>query len=552
MAGDWRPTDYQDQGGKVKYDEWFTGTVRPFGSISWQATDQLSLVAEYSNDRYELEVAEGGEKPDGHINLGVNYQFGQAYQVSAYTIDGKVFGAQLSFALNPRQAPFPSGLESAPAPVRPRVARTADPEGWSGAWSADPTAQPAIQTALGTALAKDGQRLESMMLGPNRAEVRIDNNRYIQQAEAIGRTARLMSRALPPSVDTFVITSVEKGMPTSSVTLNRADVERLENSAAAEIAGRARITDATPRPAGLVQTPGLYPNLEWSIKPYAATGLFDPEDPFRYEVGIGASARYEIRPGLVLKGTVRQRVFGNSDQQAPGSFTVEEYEAQTSDVASNGVPRVRSDSRMYSGNDGPTIPELTLSWYARPTSTIYTRVTAGLLERAYGGISAEALWKPVDSRLAFGVEVNSLRKRDFEKPFEFRDYEVTSGHLSGYYDFGNGFWGQVDVGRYLAKDVGATMSLNREFANGWQVGAFATKTDLSAEEFGEGSFDKGIRLSIPLGWATGQPSLRRVGGDLRSLSRDGGVRVKVDGRLYETIRDTHTGKLYEGWGRFWR
>ena len=54
-----------------------------------------------------------------------------------------------------------------------------------------------------------------MALDANRAEVRIRNNRYIQQAEAIGRTARLMTRALPPSVETLVITSSEDGLPTS-------------------------------------------------------------------------------------------------------------------------------------------------------------------------------------------------------------------------------------------------------------------------------------------------------------------------------------------------
>ena len=89
-------------------------------------------------------------------------------------------------------------------------------------------------------------------------------------------------------------------------------------------------------------------------------------------------------------------------------------------------------------------------------------------------------------------------------------------------------------------------------SNGWRVGAWATKTDLSAEDFGEGSFDKGVEISIPLGWGTGQPSLRRVGGNIRSLSRDGGSRLRVDGRLYDTVRDSHSGQLYQGWGRFWR
>ena len=126
------------------------------------------------------------------------------------------------------------------------------------------------------------------------------------------------------------------------------------------------------------------------------------------------------------------------------------------------------------------------------------------------------------------------------------------GHVSAYYEFPQGFTAQLDVGKYLAGDKGATLSVTREFANGWRVGAFATKTDLSAEEFGEGSFDKGVTLSIPLGWASGQPSRERVQTTLRSLSRDGGAQLNVNGRLYDRVRDSHSVKLYEGWGRFWR
>ncbi|TRW97617.1 YjbH domain-containing protein [Paracoccus sp. M683] len=552
LGGEFRPPTDPGEGGKLNYEDWFTGQARPFGSITWQATDQLRLVAEYSTDPYAIEVGEGQEAPDSKINLGANYRFGENYEIGVYTIGGNSFGAQFSVALNPRQAPFPSGLEKAAAPVRPRPAPSADPEGWSGVWASDPTAHPAIQTALGDALRGEGQLLESMALSADRAEVRIRNNRYIQHAEAIGRTARLMTRALPPSVETFVITTSADGLPTSSVTLRRSDVERLENSEAGQIANAALLTDADPRPAGLIQTPGLFPRLQWSLRPYLSTSLFDPDQPFRYEIGGQVSAKYEIMPGLVLSGSIKQRAFGTIKQDAPGSMTVDEYEAQTADVNENGVPRVRSDSRMYSGNKKPNIPELTLNWYAKPTDTVYTRVTVGLLERAYGGVSAEALWKPVNSPLALGAEINRVRKRDFEDAFGFRDYEVTTGHVSAYYEFGGGFVGQVDVGQYLAGDRGATVTLTREFANGWRVGAYATKTDMSEEDFGEGSFDKGITISLPLAWGTGQPSMQRVGGDLRSLSRDGGSRLKVDGRLYDNVRESHSGKLYEGWGKFWR
>nr|WP_010394189.1 YjbH domain-containing protein [Paracoccus sp. TRP] len=569
LAGKPRTIDTEDNGGKPNVDEWFSGSAKPFGSITWQVNDKLSLVAEYSHDRYLArylrpngtidDVRQGDDEPDSKFNFGAYYTFNPSYQVGLYTLGGDTFGAQFSFALNPRNAPFPSGLEKGPAPVRPRPAPSADPDGWSGAWSADPTAQPAIQTALGKALKDEGQILESMALSSNRAEVRIRNTRYIQQAEAVGRTARLMTRALPPSVETLVITSNSEGMATSSVVLRRSDVERLENTEASRIAEAAQLVDAEPRPDGLVTTPDLFPRFRWKLAPYLELGVFDPQDPLRYELGAELKASYEIMPGLILSGTVRQRALGTMKQRGPGipgkrgeHYTPEEYVSNPDYEYFNGVPRVRSDTRMYTGSDSPTIPELTLAWYAQPTRAVYTRVTVGLLERAYGGVSGEVLWKPANSPLAFGAEVNRVRKRDFEDVFGFRDYEVTTGHVSAYYEFAEGFTAQLDVGKYLAGDKGATFTLTREFANGWRVGAYATKTDLSDEEFGEGSFDKGITISIPVSWATGTPSRDRAGTTLRSLSRDGGAKVHVNGRLYDKVRDAQSVKLYQGWGSFWR
>ncbi|QBX35446.1 YjbH domain-containing protein [Paracoccus liaowanqingii] len=565
LAGNPRVIDVRDEGGTPNVDDWFTGGAKPFASVSWQVNDRLNLTAEYSNDIYEARYSNGnvfqqGDEPGSKFNFGASYRFGQNYEAGIYTIGGETIGAQFTIALNPREAAFPSGLESAPAPVRPRPAPAQDPEGWSGSWSQDPTAQPAIQTALATGMADEGMLLEGMVLQPTRAEVRLRNQRYIAQAEAVGRTARLMTRALPPSVETFVITSTSDGMPTSSVTLRRSDVERLENTEAGRIAAASTLSDAAAGAPGLVTTQGLYPRFRWSVKPYLDLGIFSAEDGLTHEVGAEARASYEIMPGLIATGALRQRAFGDIGQRGPGIpgergeyYTPEEYEADPGlETTPEGVPRVRSDTRMYTGNSSPVIPELTLAWYAKPTPTIYSRVTFGLLERAYGGVSAEALWKPANSPLAFEAEVNRVRKRDFDQLFDFRDYEVTTGHVSAYYEFTQGFTAQLDLGRYLAGDEGATVTLTREFANGWQIGAYATKTNLSAEEFGEGSFDKGVTLSIPLGWATGQASRDRVSTNLRSLSRDGGSRLDVNGRLYDRVRESHTVDLYEGWGRFWR
>ncbi len=113
-------------------------------------------------------------------------------------------------------------------------------------------------------------------------------------------------------------------------------------------------------------------------------------------------------------------------------------------------------------------------------------IAGGYLENMYGGMSGELLRYPVASRLALGVEVAYAKQRDFDMLFGFQDYDVVTGHASAYYDLGNGFTTQVDVGRYLAKDWGATFGLDREFNNGFKIGGYFTLTDVSFDDFGEG------------------------------------------------------------------
>ena len=151
-----------------------------------------------------------------------------------------------------------------------------------------------------------------------------------------------------------------------------------------------------------------------------------------------------------------------------------------------------------------------------------------------------------------GAEVNHVKQRDFDMRFGFQDYEIATGHVSAYYAFGNGFHGQLDVGRYLAGDWGGTVTLDREFKNGIKVGAFFTLTDVSFEDFGEGSFDKGIKVEIPLDFITGEPSLNGFGQTIRTVQRDGGARLNVRNRLYDLTRGYRAPSIEDQWGKFWR
>ena len=97
-----------------------------------------------------------------------------------------------------------------------------------------------------------------------------------------------------------------------------------------------------------------------------------------------------------------------------------------------------------------------------------------------------------------GIDVNKVRQRDFDQRFNFLDYQVTTGHVTGYWQTGwKDVLAKVSYGQYLAGDRGYTVDVSKAFSNGVKMGAYFTRTNVSAEQFGEGSFDKGIYVSIP-------------------------------------------------------
>ena len=126
--------------------------------------------------------------------------------------------------------------------------------------------------------------------------------------------------------------------------------------------------------------------------------------------------------------------------------------------------------------------------------------TGGILEEMFSGYGIEYLWFDPSRNYAMGFEVFDVTKRDYKLRFGTLDYENITGHLNFYYRnyYAIPFDAKISIGEYLAGDFGSTFELSRTFNSGIKFGIFATNTDVSAEQFGEGSFDKGIFFDIPI------------------------------------------------------
>ncbi len=532
------PFDPNSTGGKPSYDQWVRGPAAPFGGVEWEINDRWGVKAEYSSDAYTQEAVTGNVfTKKSRFNFGAEYQYSDRTRIGAYYLYGSEIGINVQVQLNPRRPIEPLRVTpTAPLSIRP--SRAAEPQAYATDWTNSESAPLTMRDKLEPILDASGLTLEALQVSASAAELRFRNGRYQATSVAVGRAARAMAQVLPASVETFRIVPVENGLAQSAVTIRRSDLEALEFDplAADALLAVSGIGEATPNLPGAVYNTDLYPDFAWSLGPYTSPSYFDPDEPVRVDAGLKLDATYRPAPGWTVAGALKYRLVGNV--------------GNSTRVSNSLLPSVRTNGVRYAQGSDVSLDNFYVSKQWKPGDDLYARVTAGYLERMFGGVSTELLWKPVASRLALGLEANYVQQRDFSG-LGFQNYDVATGHASAYYEFGGGYHGQLDVGRYLAGDYGATVTMTREFDNGWRVGGFFTLTDVSAAQFGEGSFDKGINLTIPISWFIGTPGKRVVSTTIRPIQRDGGARLEVPGRLYEQVRSGHRNALVNQWSRVW-
>ena len=217
--------------------------------------------------------------------------------------------------------------------------------------------------------------------------------------------------------------------------------------------------------------------------------LASREEFFKGAILFENNFEYVIKDNLLFSSNLKYSIADNFDDLRFPPLDV--FPAQ-----------VRSDVKEYLKriDDGIKIGRAQFDYHITPKKNNHFMFTAGILEEMFSGIGFEYLFFKPKENYAFGFEVFDVKKRDYDMRFGSLDYRNTTGSVNFYYRNYNliPFDMEITYGEYLAGDKGFTLQLSRSFINGVEYGIFASKTDVSSEQFGEGSFDKGIYFNIPI------------------------------------------------------
>ena len=214
------------------------------------------------------------------------------------------------------------------------------------------------------------------------------------------------------------------------------------------------------------------------------------------------------------------------------------------------MEHVRTDLLQYLKEDDLHITRMQLDYIWSPRKDIYTKVSGGIFEEMYAGFGFETLYKPFDRNFYIGAEIFNVKKRSFNQRFDYEEYKTTTGHLNLVYIFAAGVEANLSIGRYLAKDDGYTLDLSRRLNSGFKAGIYFTRTDVSPELFGEGSFDKGFYFQIPLDLFSRDHNGNYSTIKVSPLTRDGGAKLIFEKDLRGLIYNSSKYELSNQWNGF--
>ena len=509
--------EFSGEGGEIATGQFFSGrSVGLFGGVSKSfETFPFTMALEYNPDQYNKDFVNGVPRPISPWSVGLTWHFFDELDLRLSLQHGTEIGVGFTSYLDSKKE----------APRREQNAFISSyylsqeqlPKGFNKRSWYDRLLLDVERSGL---ILVEGSLSEDQ----KQAKLVVGNASYALWSDAVGRLTALADLHLPATVKVIHFVAEDAGHRSITVVVPR------PSSAYSDDSG-AHLRSIRLQPGQTLDTPQhrtdfVTGKINNTVNLRSRFQLFDPDDPARYQVYADLSSEYSLSSHWAIRSTFSINIdqnFDESNRKDSGSV----------------LPRVRSDVVRYLDEGASGLDKLIIEGRNTYGSSLHYRGFAGVMEEMFSGAGGEVLYWPSKSRVAVGASVAYAKQRGYDRRLDHLDYDVITGHVSAYW--ASPFYNYdvaVHAGQYLAKDVGATLEVRRTFRNGWQVGAWATMTDVSSEDFGEGSFDKGFYFQLPLDSIFGGNTRSKFGMRMRPIQRDGGQRLEsYSGNIFFDLRE---------------
>jgi hypothetical protein len=506
--------------GDISLDDMFHGPAGLFGGVEYQTPWQpLRLKVEYDGNNYQDDFA-GALKQNSKINVGAVYRLTSWMDVNASYERGNTF--MFGFTLRNNLNDWVPHQIDEPVPAYAPQQQSAGIVNYS-------VAAGQLADLKGNA----GFSEPRIDIRDDTLNVTGQQDKYRNTSKGVERANLIMLNNLPENVDTLDVTQNRFGMPMVTTRTRVASLRQQQQGyplGQEQSLNQQRIEPVTDVGQGFFIGRERF---NYSLSPVLRQSVGGPENFYMYQVGALADANYWLTDHLLIDGGVFANIANNYDKFR--------YNGVSNDSS---LPRVRTHIREYVEND-VYVNNLQANYFRYLGNGFYGQLYGGYLEMMYGGAGGEVLYRPLDSDWAFGIDANYVKQRDWDDMMRFTNYKAATGNLTAYWrpEFMDNVLVKMSVGQYLAKDKGGTLDLSKRFDSGVTVGAYATLTNVSKDEYGEGSFTKGFYISVPLDLLTVRPTRSTPTISWTPLTRDGGQMLGRQYGLYGITSDRDTPQL---------
>ena len=494
------------KGGEFSIDNYFAGDMGYFGGFEYfiPKLKGSRLKVEFDPTNYETE-AKVPLRQDSKINISFIYPLSKNFYLYTSYVRGNTFSFGFSFQGNfSKRNAFvkkndpQSRVKNAPI-VRNVTSRDND----------------LLYKASLRYLRERGFYLQTADLNGDTLDISFSQSKYRDPAMAVGRATEILNDISPDYIKQFELTEVNAEMGMYKATIDRETYGRSKKySDYSILLSSTKIESATFFRNDHEFKPLIkYPKIYYGYGPDLKSQIGGPDGFFFGDLRFALNSEAILAPGLSLLSSFSAGIVNNFDELKLPSDSI--------------LPHVRTDIVDYlKDGDSFSINRFQLNYFLNPIKDIYFKYSAGIFESMFMGAGFEFLYRPFEENYAIGLDMWRLNQRHTRQLFGRRNYSTSTGHLTLYYrEPKTNVLVKFVGGRYLARDSGFTVDLSRRFPNGFNIGVFFSLTDISREEFGEGSFDKGFYWFIPIETFFSDYRKATTGWGLRPLTRDGAQRL---------------------------